>query len=142
MKLYDSIGPNPKLVRMFAAEKGFAFSATETVDLRGAANRKQPYLAKNPAGQLPCVELDDGMIELDVAMEGRARDQLWAARKALSPALRSVAPGKINEDVVVPVSRIPELVAGVQALALRVIAERLENREAPAEFLNVTFQAA
>ena len=59
----------------------------------------------------------DGMIELDVAMEGRARDQLWAARKALSPALRSVAPGKINEDVVVPVSRIPELVAGVQALA-------------------------
>ncbi len=30
--------------------------------------------------------------------------------------------------------------AGVQALALRVIAERLENREAPAEFLNVTFQ--
>ena len=27
-------------------------------------------------------------------------------------------------------------------LALRVIAERLENREAPAEFLNVTFQAA
>jgi hypothetical protein len=33
-------------------------------------------------------------------------------------------------------------VAGVQALALRVIAERLENREAPVEFLNVTFQAA
>jgi hypothetical protein len=30
----------------------------------------------------------------------------------------------------------------VQALALRVIAERLELREAPAEFLNVTFQAA
>ncbi|KAF1014001.1 MAG: putative FAD-linked oxidoreductase [Stenotrophomonas maltophilia] len=59
----------------------------------------------------------DGMLALDVAMEGRARDQLWAARKALSPALRSFAPGKINEDVVVPVSRIPELVAGVQALA-------------------------
>jgi predicted RNase H-like HicB family nuclease len=35
-----------------------------------------------------------------------------------------------------------EAVAGVQALALRVIAERLENREARAEFLNVTFQAA
>ena len=35
-----------------------------------------------------------------------------------------------------------EAVAGVQALALRVLAERLENREAPAEFLNVTFQAA
>ena len=35
-----------------------------------------------------------------------------------------------------------EAVVGVQALALRVIAERLENREVPAEFLNVTFQAA
>ena len=35
-----------------------------------------------------------------------------------------------------------EAVARVQALALRVIAERLENREAPAEFLNVIFQAA
>ena len=59
----------------------------------------------------------DGMLALDVAMEGSARETLWAARKALSPALRSIAPGKINEDVVVPVSRIPDLVAGVQALA-------------------------
>lgn len=58
----------------------------------------------------------EGMIALDAAMEGAAREKLWAARKALSPALRSIAPGKINEDVVVPVSRIPELVGGVQAL--------------------------
>lgn len=35
-----------------------------------------------------------------------------------------------------------EAVARVQALALRVIAERLEHRETPAEFVNVTFQAA
>lgn len=35
-----------------------------------------------------------------------------------------------------------EAVAKVQALALRVIAERLEHREAPAEFLQVTFEAA
>ena len=35
-----------------------------------------------------------------------------------------------------------EAVARVQALALRVIAERLEHREAPAEFLNVAFHAA
>lgn len=35
-----------------------------------------------------------------------------------------------------------EAVARVQALALRVIAERLEHREAPAEFLNVVFHAA
>jgi len=59
----------------------------------------------------------DGMLALDVATDGSARDRLWAARRALSPALRSIAPGKINEDVVVPVSRIPELVSGVEALA-------------------------
>ena len=35
-----------------------------------------------------------------------------------------------------------EAVARVQALALRVIADRLEHREAPAEYLNVTFKAA
>lgn len=61
----------------------------------------------------------DGLLALDVAMDGSAREQLWAARRALSPALKSIAPGKINEDVVVPVSRISELVAGVQALSAR-----------------------
>ena len=35
-----------------------------------------------------------------------------------------------------------EAVARVQALALRVIADRLEHREAPAEFLFVSFEAA
>jgi glutathione S-transferase len=62
MKLYNSMGPNPKLVRMFAAEKGFSFSGIEEVDLGGGENRREPYLARNPAGQLPCVELDDGRI--------------------------------------------------------------------------------
>ncbi|MCJ0825677.1 FAD-binding protein [Luteimonas sp. 50] len=59
----------------------------------------------------------EGLVALDEAVDDGERARLWAARKALSPALRTLAPGKINEDVVVPVSRIPELVAGVQALA-------------------------
>ncbi|HVR81327.1 MAG TPA: FAD-linked oxidase C-terminal domain-containing protein [Luteimonas sp.] len=59
----------------------------------------------------------EGLVSLDDAADDAARAKLWAARKALSPALRTLAPGKINEDVVVPVSRIPDLVAGVQALA-------------------------
>ena len=61
----------------------------------------------------------EGLIDIDVATDGVARDRLWAARRALSPALKTIAAGKINEDVVVPVSRIPELVAGVQALSAR-----------------------
>jgi D-lactate dehydrogenase len=62
----------------------------------------------------------DGCLEVEPAADEAARERLWAARKALSPALRGLAPGKINEDVVVPVSRIPELVAGVRALAQEV----------------------
>ena len=59
----------------------------------------------------------DGLVSLDDAADEAARTRLWSARKALSPALRTLAPGKINEDVVVPVSRIPQLVDGVQVLA-------------------------
>lgn len=59
----------------------------------------------------------DGCLDVEPAADEVARERLWAARKALSPALRNLAPGKINEDVVVPVSRIPELVAGVQSLS-------------------------
>ena len=59
----------------------------------------------------------DGLVALDDAADDAARERLWAARKALSPALRTLAPGKINEDVVVPVSRIQHLVDGVQALS-------------------------
>lgn len=42
---------------------------------------------------------------------------LWAARKALSPLLRDIAPKKINEDVAVPVSALPEFLTGVSAMA-------------------------
>ncbi|MGS1080381.1 FAD-binding oxidoreductase [Pseudoxanthomonas beigongshangi] len=59
----------------------------------------------------------DGLIALDEAPDEAARERLWAARKSLSPALRTIAAGKINEDVVVPVSRIPDLVGGVEKMA-------------------------
>ena len=59
MKLYDSVGPNPAVVRMFAAEKGMTLDKV-TVDIMGAENRKAEYLKLNPAGQLPCLQLDNG----------------------------------------------------------------------------------
>jgi len=59
VKLYDSIGPNPRLVRMFIAEKGLTIPR-QTVDLLGGENRKSDHLARNPHGQLPVLELDDG----------------------------------------------------------------------------------
>jgi glutathione S-transferase len=59
MKLYDSIGPNPHIVRMFMAEKGIDLPK-QTVDLRGGENRQEAHLKRNPMGQMPTLELDDG----------------------------------------------------------------------------------
>lgn len=61
----------------------------------------------------------EGLIALDSAQSAEDVHKLWAARKALSPALRSIAPKKINEDVVVPVSRIPDLVQTVTEISKR-----------------------
>ena len=61
--------------------------------------------------------LDDGLVEFALARDAEETETLWSARKALSPALRSIAPTKINEDVVVPVSRLPDLITVVEALA-------------------------
>ncbi|MEO7063864.1 MAG: FAD-linked oxidase C-terminal domain-containing protein [Dokdonella sp.] len=61
----------------------------------------------------------DGLVELLVAGSASEVATLWAARKALSPALRTLSPNKINEDVVVPVSHVPELVAVTRALATK-----------------------
>ena len=59
MKFYTGMGPNPRTIRIFMAEKGIEIPL-EQVDLLGGENRRSPYTDKNPAGQLPCLELDDG----------------------------------------------------------------------------------
>jgi glutathione S-transferase len=59
MKLYQSVGPNPRAVKMFIAEKGMEVERVN-VDLMGGENRREPYLNVNPAGQTPALELDDG----------------------------------------------------------------------------------
>jgi glutathione S-transferase len=61
VKLYNSFGPNPRAVRMFLAEKGLDVDTIE-VDLMGMETRRQPYLEKNPGGQIPALALDDGRV--------------------------------------------------------------------------------
>ena len=58
-----------------------------------------------------------GLIELTAAATAEEIQALWNTRKALSPALRNVAPKKINEDIVVPVSHLPALIRGLQQLS-------------------------
>lgn len=98
MKLYNSIGPNPRVVNMFLAEKGVDVTR-EKVDLMAGENRREPYLTVNPAGQLPALELDDGSVITEVTTiceyleekhpepvligktaEARAETRMWTRR--------------------------------------------------------------
>ncbi len=61
MKLLNSFGPNPRMVRMFLLEKGIELDFVEH-DLMGGENRRPPYSDKNPGAQMPALELDDGSV--------------------------------------------------------------------------------
>jgi glutathione S-transferase len=60
VKLYDSkLAPNPRRVRIFLAEKGIEVPSVQ-VDLGKAETRTPEFLARNPMGGVPVLELDDG----------------------------------------------------------------------------------
>ncbi len=63
-KLYSSLGPNPRLVRMFMVEKGLKegedFERVHFDIITGENRQDAGYNAKNPQGTLPALELDDG----------------------------------------------------------------------------------
>lgn len=59
MKLYEAPSPNAKRVHVFMAEKGIDFERKQ-VDLISAENLDPEFLAKNPSGRVPVLELDDG----------------------------------------------------------------------------------
>ena len=60
MKLYDfAMAPNPRRVRIFAAEKGIELDIVQ-VDLRGGGQFDDAFRAINPACAVPMLELDDG----------------------------------------------------------------------------------
>ncbi len=98
MKLYNSVGPNPHVVRMYAAECGVSLELEE-VDLMGGANRQEDYLKLNPSGQLPCLETKagnliaevtaiceyidekaDGVTLIGTTDEARANTRMWTRR--------------------------------------------------------------
>ena len=62
--LHSSLGPNPRLVRMFLSEKGLAegkdFERVHYDIITGENRQNAEYIAKNPLGTIPTLELDDG----------------------------------------------------------------------------------
>jgi glutathione S-transferase len=65
-RLYDSFGMNPRIVRFYLAEKAIDLPRHE-VDILGAENRRANHLERNPAGQLPTLELSDGTFIAETA---------------------------------------------------------------------------
>lgn len=65
MKLYNSVGPNPHVVRMFMAERGVDIPKEE-IDIMAGANRQPDYLEKNPHGQSPALVLEDGALITEI----------------------------------------------------------------------------
>jgi glutathione S-transferase len=102
MKFYNSIGPNPRVVKMFMAEKGIDIPRVE-VNLMAGENRQAEHLARNPQGQTPALELDDGVFLAEIlpiceyleeihpsppligsTPEERAVTRMWARRTDLA----------------------------------------------------------
>jgi glutathione S-transferase len=98
MKLFDSVGPNPRVVRMALAEQGLTIE-TVMIDIMKAENRQPAYLAMVPSGGTPALQLDDGTVISEITAiveyldeqpdanrimgttpEKRAETRMWARR--------------------------------------------------------------
>lgn len=138
MKLYSSAGPNPRMVRMFAAERGAALEIVK-VDLRRGENRREAFLEKNPAGQTPALELDDGTMLAEITAiceyldevtpgpsligetpEERALTRMWVRRIDLNiaePMTKGYQYGDGLEMFSQRVRCLPEAAAGLRLIA-------------------------
>jgi glutathione S-transferase len=91
MKLYNSIGPNPHTVRMFAAEKGVSLTLQE-VDVFGSEHRRAPYDQMNPMMQTPMIETDDGQAITEITAICEYIEELHP-----TPVLIGATPGERAE---------------------------------------------
>jgi glutathione S-transferase len=83
MKFYDcAIAPNPRRARMFLAEKGIEVERVE-VDVLKGENLAPAFLAINPRGLLPTLELDDGTRFDEVMAICRYFEELYPWRPLL-----------------------------------------------------------
>ena len=91
MKFFNSLGPNPHAVRMFAAEKGVDLPLQE-VDVMGGEHRRPPYSVQNPMMQTPAFETDDGQIIVELTAICEYLEELHP-----NPPLIGATPGERAE---------------------------------------------
>lgn len=58
-----------------------------------------------------------GLVECKVAKDAAESEALWKVRRLVSPSLRDVNPTKYNEDIVVPRSKVPDVIRRIDAIA-------------------------
>lgn len=81
MIFYDSPNPapNPRRVRIFAAEKGITLP-TQTISITERQHKAPEYLAINPRGQTPALQTDDGSLLTESVAICRYLDALHPER--------------------------------------------------------------
>ena len=82
MKLYTGLGPNPRVVHIFMAEKGMEIPLSQ-VDLMAGENRQADHLSRNPSGQLPTLELDNGSFIAEITAICEYLDEVGPAPSLL-----------------------------------------------------------
>ncbi len=60
-----------------------------------------------------------GAMAFKAAKDHESAEELWEARRDVSPALQKLRPHKINEDIVVPRSRLAELVSFLETVSIK-----------------------
>ena len=108
MKLYDyRRAPNPRRVRIFAAEKKLEIPLVE-IDIVAQAHRAPEFLAKNPAGTLPALELDDGEVIAESVAICRYLEALYPEPALFGTEPRDVARvemwhRRVEQQVMLPI---------------------------------------
>jgi len=72
--------------------------------------------AQNQAEQIGKIAGANGVVELRVAKTAKEADDLWAIRRALSPAVGALAPDRVSEDISVPRNEFPEIVRRIRKI--------------------------
>ncbi len=94
-------------------QSGLPVSAGAILILEVDGEKEEVERAANKLRELCQVQ---GATAVQVAGTDEERIALWKARKAISPALYQYGPDKINEDIVVPKNRIPDMVRKIAQL--------------------------
>ena len=57
-----------------------------------------------------------GLVQCKIAKDAAESEALWKVRRLVSPSLRDVNPHKFNEDIVVPRSKVPEVIRRIEQI--------------------------